>query len=88
MVKRSPVVVVNHLHHYSTKLPSDTALKTFAPTVESRNSDQLLTPTYVFLMCLDILNFIMLFALPCLILGFSCLFFAVRSQTILIRLTD
>lgn len=42
MGKRSLVVVVNP---YSTKLPLDTALKTYDQTVESRNSDLLLTPT-------------------------------------------
>ena len=36
MVKRSPAVVVVP---YFTKLSSVTALKTFAPTVESRNSN-------------------------------------------------
>ncbi|MBA0699065.1 hypothetical protein Goari_000734, partial [Gossypium aridum] len=38
--KRSLVVV----SHYSTKLLSVTALKTFDQTVESRSSDLLLTP--------------------------------------------
>lgn len=41
MGKRSLVVV----NLYSTKLPLDTALKTYDQTVESRNSDLLHTPT-------------------------------------------
>lgn len=45
MVRRSLVVVV--VNPFSTKLPSDTALKTSDHTVESRSSDLLLTPTYV-----------------------------------------
>lgn len=44
MVRRSLVVVVV-VNLFSTKLPSDTALKTSDHTVESRSSDLLLTPT-------------------------------------------
>lgn len=44
MVRRSLVVVVV-VNPFSTKLPSDTALKTCDHTVESRSSDLLLTPT-------------------------------------------
>lgn len=40
MGRRSLVVVP-----YNTKFPLATALKTFAPTVESRSFDLLLTPT-------------------------------------------
>lgn len=40
-MERSLVVV----NPYSTKLPLVMALKTFDPTVESRNSDLLHTPT-------------------------------------------
>lgn len=45
MVKRSLVVVVVVVNPCSTKLLLVTALKTFDHTVESRNSDLLLTPT-------------------------------------------
>lgn len=47
VVIRSLVVVVVVVNPCSTKLPLATALKTFVRTVESRNSDLLLTLTWV-----------------------------------------
>lgn len=47
MVK-SPVI-----NPYTTKLPLATALNTFDLTVGSRNSDLLLTPTYVLILFLN-----------------------------------
>ena len=81
MGRRSLVVVV--VNPFSTKLPSDTALKTFDHTVESRNSDLLLTPTYVTASC-TVVFAISLSSMSCLMANlFVLCSSAVRSKAIL-----